>query len=324
MTAVELPRELREADNLPTPPGVALEVMRLAEDPRIEAEDLGELIRHDPALTVRLLRTVNSAAYGLPQSIDSVPRACALLGIKKTKSLALGFAVVDSLPVVGKETGLDLQEYWLRSSITAAASELLAMEVHRDGADVAFVVGLLSELGRLVLASALTSTYKTVLLDDPWPSTRLERERLGFSNTDVTAALLGSWNLPDDIVVPIAYRDQPEALPAGSTTEVIRLCRILAAATIFSNEWAAGADSKGLAYAGDAAAHYLRMSPDVFARIVEALRVRVEDMSLFVAASPPTEVDARWLATEASERLKEAVGRSRSGSRLTELLKRAG
>lgn len=323
MSTPQLPRELAEADNLPTPPGVALEVMRLADDPNIEAEDLGRLIRTDPALTVRMLRAVNSASYGLPHSIDSVPRACALLGLQKTKTLALGFAVADSLPVVDASTGLDLQEYWLRSSITAAAAELMAMEVHRDGADVAYVVGLLSELGRLVLASCLTSTYKTVLLDDPWPSVELERERLGFANTYVTAALLGSWNLPDEIVLPIAYRDRPDQLPPGSSSDVIRLGRILAAASILSREWADGSGSRGIAWAGDAAAHYLRMPPEVFARIIGELRGRVDDMSLFVDASPPAEVNARRLATEASERLKESVALSRAGSRLTELLRAA-
>ena len=323
MSRPQLPRELAEADNLPTPPGVALEVMRLADDPNIEAEDIGRLIRTDPALTVRMLRAVNSAAYGLPQTIDSVPRACALLGLQKTKTLALGFAVVDSMPVVDASSGLDLSEYWLRSALTASAAELMALRVHRDGADVAYVVGLLSELGRLVLASCLTSTYKTVLVDAPWPSTDLERERLGFSNTDVTAALLSSWSLPDEIVMPIAHRDRPDLLPTGSSSNVIRLCRILAAASILATEWSAGENSRGLSWAGDAASHYLKMSPDVFAGIVEELRSRVEDMSLFVDASPPGQVDSRRLATEASERLKESLARSRSESKLTQLLRAA-
>jgi HD-like signal output (HDOD) protein len=184
-------------------------------------------------------------------------------------------------------------------------------------------VGLLSELGRLVLASCLTSTYKTVLNEAPWPSTQLERERIGFSNTDVTAALLTSWNLPNEIVLPIAHRDQPEQLPSDSAPDVIRLCRILAAASILANEWSAGDEARGMSWAGDAASHYLKMTPDTFAGVVENLRARVEDMSLFVDASPPGQVDSRRMATEASERLKESLARSRSESRLTQLLRAA-
>ncbi len=124
-------------------------------------------------------------------------------------------------------------------------------------------------------------------------------------------------------MLPIAHRDRPDQLPTGSSSNVIRLCRILAAASILANEWSAGDTSRGLSWAGDAASHYLKLTPDVFAGIVEELRSRVEDMSLFVDASPPGQVDSRRLATEASERLKESLARSRSESRLTQLLRAA-
>jgi len=120
MTLERLPEELQKADNLPSPPGVALQVMRLADDPNAVADDLGQLIRRDPGLTLRLLRTVNSVSYGLPQTIDSVERACALLGFQKAKTVALGLAIADSLPIVGPDAGFDLDEYWLRSGITCS------------------------------------------------------------------------------------------------------------------------------------------------------------------------------------------------------------
>lgn len=323
MSQPQLPPEVAQADNLPTPSGVALEVMRLAESPDVELGELGNLIRSDPALTVRILRTVNSAAHGLSRPVDSIPRACALLGLQKTRSLAMGFAVVDSLPQVDASSGLDLDEYWLRSAITATAAEVMAQRVHPAGADVAFVVGLLSELGRLVLASCLTSTYKAVLAEDPWPSTEFERERLGFSNTDVTAALLAGWNMPDEICLPIAHRDQPEHLPRDADANVIRLARILPAASILSNEWAAGASSRGLAWAGRAAGHYLLVSPDVFAGIIEDLRGRVMDLSMFTSAAPPGVISRARLADTAAERLKEAAAGARSDSRLGAMLRSA-
>lgn len=159
MTLDQLPSVIANADNLPSPPNVALEVMRVAEDPNARAEDLGAIIRNDPALAVRLLRTVNSAAYGLPKKIDSIERACALLGFPKAKTVALGYSVADSLPTIDADSGFDLSEYWMRSGLTAPAAELFARKMTPDHADVAFVVGLLSEVGRLVLAGCLTSVY---------------------------------------------------------------------------------------------------------------------------------------------------------------------
>jgi HD-like signal output (HDOD) protein len=323
MTLDELPSAIADADNLPSPPGVALEVMRVAEDPNARAEDLGAIIRNDPGLAIRLLRTVNSAAYGLPQQIDSIERACALMGFGKAKTLALGYSVADSLPVVGVESGFPLDEYWMRSGLTASAAEVFARRMTPDHADVAFVVGLLSEVGRLVLASCLTSVYKTLLVEDPWPSTRHERDRLGFSNLDISGALFRSWNLPSEIAEPIAHRDTPEALPKDAGSDIIRLTRVLAPAEILARVWASGAAGQDLNWAGDAAAHYLHMPPETFVEVVDELRRKVESHEVFRAVSPPKEVNVRSLETEASERLKTAVARSSTGSRVAELLRAA-
>ncbi len=323
MTLDRLPDSIAKADNLPSPPGVALQVMRLAEDPNARAEDLGALIRNDPALTIRLLRTVNSAANGLPQTIDSVERACALLGFRQAKTLALGFAVADSLPVVGPESGFDLEEYWLRSGLTATAAEVFARHVSPQHADLAFVVGLLSEVGRLVLASCLTSTYKTVTARESWPSTRLEREILGFSNLDLSSAMYTEWHLPSDIVDPIAYRDNPSELPDDASTDVIRLCRILAASEILAGVWASGAERRSLNWASDAAWHYLHLPAEDFVGIVDELKYRIEREGAFQTVSPPSAVNVKSLEEQATERLKEAVGRSTSGSRVAEMLRAA-
>lgn len=324
MTLDQLPSSITDADNLPSPPAVALQVMRVADDPNARAEDLGAIIRNDPALTLRLLRTVNSAAYGLPQSIDSVERACALLGFGKAKTLALGYAVADALPIVGDDSNFDLQEYWIRSGLTASAAELFARRVTPDHADVAFVVGLLSEVGRLILAGCLTSVYNTLLVDEPWPTAQLERERLGFSNLDLTSALFRSWELPDEIVEPIAYRDAPQDLPNGASSDVIRLARVLAPAEILARVWATGAERQNLDWAGDAAAHYLNMERDVFASCVDELRQSAENNELFEAVAPSGNVDVASIEQEACDRLKTAVSRSSSGSKLANLLRDAG
>lgn len=324
MTLDRLPPEIADADNLPSPPAVALQVMRLADDPNALAEDLGQLIRQDPALTARLLRTVNSAATGLPRSIDSIERACALLGFPTAKTLAIGFAVADSMPVVGPDTGFDLEQYWMRSGLTASAAELFARQVSPDDADVAFVVGLLSEMGRLVLAGCLTSVYKTILVGNPWPSPADERAQLGFSNLDLSAALFNSWSLPEEIVGPIAYREFPDHLPDGTSPTVSRQCRILATAEVLAGVWASGAAERDLDWASGAAAHYLQLSPDAFVGVVEELRHKVESHEAFATVSPPAEVSVASIEQRACEQLKTAVARSSTGSRVADMLRAAG
>ncbi len=315
--------QLAEADNLPSPPQVALQLAKLADDPNARAEDLGRLLRSDPGLTARLLRAVNAPANGLPRTIDSIERACALLGFQRAKTLALGYSMAESLPVVDASSGFDLEGYWLRSGITAAAAEHYAEELSPEHADVAFVVGLLSEVGRLILAGCMTTVYQTVLAQEPWPSLATERSLLGFASVDVTTLLFEDWHLPDEIVLPIAYRDRPHELPQGSSSDVIRLCRFLAASSVLADAWASGGEKTHLNHAADAAAHYLKLPAERFAAVVEALRDDIESHRIFTNAAPPSEVDQQAVEDRARDQLREAVAKSTSSSRLTSLLKAA-
>lgn len=320
--SLQLPAALADLDDLPTPPSVALEVARLSRLDTTRVDDLGKVIATDPSLAAQLLRVVNSAASGLPKSIDSIPRACALLGFRQTRDLALAFSVSNSLPVVGADTGCDLSEYWLRSSMTAAACRVIAERVHPDGADTAFAVGLLSELGRLVLANSLTDQYKPVLALAPWPSLALEREHLGFTNLDVTSGLLHKWQLPDELTLPIAYRDYPEDLPEGTSREAVRICRILATARVLAVVWAEGADETSLRWATDGAAHYLRMTPETFQQVLEQLQAEVDEgVGGFTDVTPPPLVDKAELQRRAQEQLSRVIATGRTTSRLASMLK---
>jgi len=59
---------------------VLLRVLRALADSRLSIGQLEELIKHDPALCYRILRTVNSAAFALRQTVTSMGQAILLLG----------------------------------------------------------------------------------------------------------------------------------------------------------------------------------------------------------------------------------------------------
>ena len=79
-----------------TLPAVAVEVLRLTQSPRVDVLALKACIERDPALTVKILRVVNSSLFGLPREVSDLNQALALLGIKPLKLLALGFSLPES------------------------------------------------------------------------------------------------------------------------------------------------------------------------------------------------------------------------------------
>ncbi len=59
----ELPAAIQHADNLPSLPAVAIEVLRLTRDEDATVNDLADVISSDPALAARILKSANSANY---------------------------------------------------------------------------------------------------------------------------------------------------------------------------------------------------------------------------------------------------------------------
>lgn len=60
------------SDQLPSLPQVALRVVELAREPEPEFAEICQVIRTDPALAGKILKTVNSALYGLQGQVGSI------------------------------------------------------------------------------------------------------------------------------------------------------------------------------------------------------------------------------------------------------------
>src|SRR5262245_339776 len=76
-----------------TLPEVTVKIIRIVEDPKTTARDLHDVIKHDPALSAKILKVVNSAFYGLPGQIASVDRAIVLLGLSAIKNISIAMSM---------------------------------------------------------------------------------------------------------------------------------------------------------------------------------------------------------------------------------------
>jgi EAL and modified HD-GYP domain-containing signal transduction protein len=72
--------ELMQHKSLPTSKLAYLELLRAATAPEFDIEELALKIKHEASLTFRLLRYLNSAAFGLRSEIHSVEHALSMLG----------------------------------------------------------------------------------------------------------------------------------------------------------------------------------------------------------------------------------------------------
>src|SRR3954462_9302082 len=89
-----------ESLELPPPPQIATEVMRLtraeeAEDDNVStnAAELAKLIQRDVALASQVMRVANSALYARRAPVVTLPQAIAWLGMREVRTIAYAIAV---------------------------------------------------------------------------------------------------------------------------------------------------------------------------------------------------------------------------------------
>lgn len=199
--------------DLPSLPAVAIEVLELTRHPDVPLGTLAELIEKDPALSAKLLRTVNSSYYGLTTPCGTVPRAMGYLGMKTIKSILLGFSLVD-VTRTQSDVSFDFDAFWRRALYSAAAARVLAATTESVDPDEAFVGALFQDLGMLACATALPTEYGLVLAQAGGLHSDLcdvELAELGFTHAEAGACLAERWKLPQMIVTAMRFHHDADA-----------------------------------------------------------------------------------------------------------------
>ena len=144
-----------------------LQILREVNRPNISYDDLEEVIKRDVDMTYRLLRTMNSAWFGLTYQVESVKHALVLLGPAEIKRWFSMLVIRDS--------GMNKPDELLRRALgRAKMGELLApMTGLRDTASELFLMGMFS------LIDALTDMPLMDVLTDLPISERVKAALLG-------------------------------------------------------------------------------------------------------------------------------------------------
>lgn len=209
--------------NLPTLPGVAMQVLELTRDPRVSIQKIADLVQNDPALTTKVLRTVNSSYYGLATPCPSISRAMSLLGLNTVKSIVLGFSLVETTKAIGLDDRFDLESYWRRAVYGAAASRAIALGLRGLDPEEAFVGSLLQDIGMLAAFAGLRHEYTDVLAEGPRDHDLIsehEQQKLGFDHAKVGTLLAEKWRLPQQIQECIANHHKADRAAAHHRTLV--------------------------------------------------------------------------------------------------------
>ncbi len=196
----------------------ASQLLQLTSSSDHELSEVIDIVKCDAALTARLLKIVNSVAYGLVHQVTTIDRAVGYLGERMIASIALedSAAALFHKELAGYDS--PKSELWNHDLRTAIASREIATYAKQPlNQDLAFTAGILHAVGKAVLSDFLTQSSNEVLtgIDADEVSDYLagERKLVGIDHTEAGYELAKNWELPEPLIAAIRYHHNPAATP---------------------------------------------------------------------------------------------------------------
>ncbi|MCA8981696.1 MAG: diguanylate cyclase [Planctomycetes bacterium] len=226
--------QFRLSGKLPSPSGVGMRILKLTQSDDFSTEEIGQAIMADSALTGRLLKLANSAQSGSVRQITTVAEATTRLGISTVRNLALGLSLI-SENRAGTCDAFDYDRYWATSLARAVAAQVLSTQTRVGVPAEMYILGLLSEVGILALASVYPERFSEHIPDvkgrTPQEIAALERKLFEIDHHNVAACMLEEWGLPEAFQGAVKKYEYLELGPRselGSQVEILRAADLIA------------------------------------------------------------------------------------------------
>jgi putative nucleotidyltransferase with HDIG domain len=204
-------------EGMPAFPKNVQRILALTSNVACSPKDLVQIIGKDPVITVKVLRVVNSAYYGLSKQITSIDHAVVFLGFNTIKNLALSIAAISMLPS-NPLAGFDGQRYLLHSLTVAAVARRLAQQLPDCDPNDCFIAGLLHDFGKVVVAQFMPAEFRKAMEMSLWNDTALHvalREVVGVDHAAIGAMLAEKWRFAQNLVDTIRFQHEPAQCDTG-------------------------------------------------------------------------------------------------------------
>ena len=200
---------------IPSLPSLYSELVALLQREDAGMGEVARLIRRDLGVASQVLKLANSVHCASDRPVSELGQALAMLGVDSLRSLVLFRGLISSFDSP-RPQGLDLEQLWLHSfQVATGVRKLVVLEGETRLADLAFSVGLLHDIGLVVLATDPSHRYCSILeqaQSSRIPLAVLEHDTYGVDHAQIGAHLLNLWGLPPAFCRPVREHHAP---PAG-------------------------------------------------------------------------------------------------------------
>jgi putative nucleotidyltransferase with HDIG domain len=190
--------QVKERHKLPSPPGVVTKVITILKDPNFNARELSRFIADDPALAARTLSLSRSPHYAQRRQPKTVHDAVTVIGFQAVRNIVIATAAQSFLTRKSKIS----EKIWVHSLAAALTARHLARRIRFGDPELAFLTGLLHDVGHLILCDGDPRGYERIIADVQSSNEPLHSKEVEFYHFDhamVACALLDHWNIDEQV-----------------------------------------------------------------------------------------------------------------------------
>lgn len=200
---------VKKLEELPTLPVAAAQAIMLSLEDEADIEKIAHLVESDPALTIKVLKLLNRPSRLTSQKIQRVQQAISLIGLTALRCSLLGVITQDLL-VPNSEHLLAIQKkIWCHSLVCAVASQLIAKHTFPELKELAFMSGILHDLGKAALLTIDPQSFNYWNFETEQITLSEEQQKWGCTHIQIGKWLAEKWKLPQEIINVIFFHHQP-------------------------------------------------------------------------------------------------------------------
>jgi len=200
---------------LATLPEVTTQIITTVENPRSSVGQLHKIISHDPSLSSRILKVVNSAFYGVSGQIGSVERAIVLLGLTAVKNIAVAASLGQLFRGAKLGEGFSAKDLWSHCIAVGVTAREVARKTKMGNSDEAFLAGLIHDVGILVALQTWPEKIQTICSTAKKSGgnfCEIERQILGVDHQALGRGLAEHWKFTKACQLVAGFHHIPSEL----------------------------------------------------------------------------------------------------------------
>lgn len=268
---------LSEIRHLKAFPAVANQLLAIVDDPASSVDDIAKVIQYDPVMTVNILRTCNSAYFGLKQPAESIREAVNLLGMNQVIELALLKSGAKTFSGRHEGYGLEEGEMWRYSVSSAVIARQIALKLEMENKNTLFTAALIKDIGKIILEKYVSRSgdqIDALVKADQLSFREAEKKALGIDHAELGAMIAKMWKFSPRMVKIIRnHHLSDETMLRDKEVAVVYLADCIAMMI------GIGVGSDGLAYRfKDASIRELGLSADDVALIMADFALNMQEI----------------------------------------------